>query len=181
MSADAATVLLAPGASGDVRAIEPYLIALSQAGFRAGGVALGTKDPARGVTAFRAAVDGVGGAVIIGGQSFGGRVASRLAAEDDRIAGLVLLCYPLHAPGRWETWQARTEHWPRVRCPVLLLSGDADPFARLDLLRDAVRQLPNAELVTYPGVHHSLAPVRSDAIARISAFVDAWSAAQVAP
>lgn len=171
MTAGAATVLLAPGASGNPRAIEPYVAALSGAGLQARGIDLGTKDPARGVTAFRTAMEEVSGAVIVGGQSFGGRVASLLAADEDRIAGLVLVCYPLHAPGRWETWQARTEHWPSIRCPVLLLSGDTDPFARLDLLHEAVRRLASAELVIYPGAGHSLSAVTADATDRVLRFI----------
>src|SRR5213596_2756142 len=47
----------------------------------------------------------------------------------------------------------------RIACPVLLLSGESDPFARLELLRASVRLLPQAELVTFPGVGHGLLPV----------------------
>jgi len=54
---------------------------------------------------------------------------------------------------------------------VLLLSGDRDPFAKVDLLRREVKSLPNAELVIYPGVGHGLLPVREDAAARIAAFL----------
>jgi predicted alpha/beta-hydrolase family hydrolase len=91
------------------------------------------------------------------------------------VSALVLLCYPLHPPGRTERWRQRTDHWPRVRCPVLLLSGDRDPFARIGLLQEAVAQLPNAELHVYPGVGHGLRPVIGDAVERISRF--AWSLA----
>lgn len=179
MSEVTPTILLAPGASGDLRAIDPHIRALTAAGIDARAVALETKDPARGVVAFRAALESApDGPLVIGGQSFGGRVASLLASQEQRVSGLVLLCYPLHAPGRQDTWAARTEHWPRIACPVLLLSGEADPFAALDLLRQAVRQLPRAELVTYPDVGHSLAPVFDDAAYRIAAFVGGLSAAQ---
>jgi hypothetical protein len=108
--------------------------------------------------------------VVIGGQSFGGRVASLIAAEEPP-AGLVLLCYPLHRPGHPETADERTAHWPRIGCPVLLLSGEADPFARIELLRAAVPQLPEAELVTYPGIGHGLNRVREDALDRIAAWL----------
>jgi predicted alpha/beta-hydrolase family hydrolase len=108
--------------------------------------------------------------VAVGGQSYGGRVASLAAAEPDAAyAGLVLLSYPLHRPGR--PTELRTEHWPAVRCPVLLLSGEADPFARIDLLRGAVKGLKRAELVTYPRLGHTLKPVLDDAIDRIAAFL----------
>lgn len=118
---------------------------------------------------YRRAIDDLGRAVI-GGHSFGGRVASLIAADEAPI-GLVLLSYPLHAPGRHDAWDARTEHWPRIGCPVLLLSGEADPFARMDLLREAVGRLADARLVTYPRVGHGLAPVLDPALDEIAAFV----------
>jgi predicted alpha/beta-hydrolase family hydrolase len=123
----------------------------------------------RAIPAYRAAVRAPA-AAIIGGHSFGGRVASLLAAEVP-VAGLLLLSYPLHRPGHPEQWEERTAHWPRIGCPVLLLSGESDPFARIDLLRAAVRRLPSAELVTYPRVRHGIGPVLPDALERIAAWL----------
>ena len=165
------TLLLAPGASGGASSMDVYVSRLAARDVRARIVELGTRDAERAVPAYRRALESVaGGAAVVGGHSFGGRVASLLAAQQP-VPGLVLMCYPLHAPGRHATWRARTAHWPDIRCPVLLLSGEADPFARTDLLREALRQLPRAELVTYPGVRHGLGPVLEDAVARIAAFV----------
>jgi predicted alpha/beta-hydrolase family hydrolase len=110
--------------------------------------------------------------LVIGGQSYGGRVASLLAATpDSAVAGLVCLSYPLHRPGQPD-WQARTSHWRAIRVPVLLLSGESDPFARLDLLRRACAEgLPDARLVTFPGLGHSLIPVLDDVLDEAAAFV----------
>jgi len=83
----------------------------------------------------------------------------------------VLFSYPLHAPGSPDKALARTAHWPQVRCPVLLLSGESDPFARIELLRKAVELLPDAELVTYPRLGHTLKPVLDDALDRVAAFL----------
>jgi predicted alpha/beta-hydrolase family hydrolase len=105
------------------------------------------------VAAFLAA-SGSGPAVVVGGQSYGGRVAS-LAAAEHPFAALVCFSYPLHRPGQPEA-EARTAHWPRIRCPVLLLSGERDPLARVALLRQAVGRLPQGTLVTYPGAGHSM-------------------------
>ena len=52
-----------------------------------------------------------------------------------------LFSYPLHPPGAPERTDARTAHWPSIRCPVLLLSGESDPFAKIDLLRATVPRL----------------------------------------
>jgi pimeloyl-ACP methyl ester carboxylesterase len=81
------------------------------------------------------------------------------------------MCFPLHPPGRPKRAGERSAHFESIECPVLLLSGESDPFAQLPLLRRAVRQLPNAELVTYPRVGHSLLPVVDDAADRIAAFL----------
>jgi predicted alpha/beta-hydrolase family hydrolase len=77
------------------------------------------------------------------------------AAHGGGPAALVLFSYPLHRPGG-DDWQARSAHWPAIACPVLLLSGDRDPFARLGRLREAVGLLRDAELVVFPGVGHGL-------------------------
>jgi hypothetical protein len=55
-----------------------------------------------------------------------------------------------------------------------MLSGESDPFARIDLLRAAVAErLPGAQLVTWPRLGHSLAPVLDEALDRVAAFMDA--------
>jgi predicted alpha/beta-hydrolase family hydrolase len=114
--------------------------------------------------------------VAVGGHSYGGRVASLAAAEPDApYAALVLFSYPLHPPGAPERTEARIAHWPSIGCPVLLLSGESDPFARIDLLREYVPRLAHAELVTYPRLGHTLKPVLDDALDRAAAFLLAAS------
>ena len=159
------------GASGSAAGLAPQIAALRRRGVEAIAVQLpkGKAEPAMPVY-LAAAPPSMKTA--IGGHSFGGRVASLIAAEHE-YGGLVLLSYPLHPPGRAERWDERTAHWPRIACPVLLLSGDRDPFAKLGLLRDAVRRLPSAELVIYPGVGHGLGPVFDDAFDRVAAFLKA--------
>ncbi len=128
------------------------------------------------VEAFRTQVEPGPGTVAFGGQSYGGRVASLLAAvpADDPAhdpVALVLFSYPLHRPGQPDG-TTRVTHWPDIRCPVLLLSGESDPFAKIDLLRLAVGGLRDAELVTYPGLGHTLKPVFEDVLDRVAAFLE---------
>lgn len=116
--------------------------------------------------------------VVVGGHSYGGRVASLAASEPDApYAALVLFSFPLHPPGSPDRTQARTAHFREIRCPVLLLSGESDPFARIELLRAAVPRFGgHAELVTYPKLGHGLIPVLDDALDRVVAFLSTISA-----
>lgn len=146
--------------------MRPWISGLAERGFDTRYVPLPRGDAERARPVYREAAP-PGPLEVIGGQSFGGRVASLIAA-DQPYAGLVLLCYPLHRPGHPEAAAERTAHWPGISCPVLLLSGESDPFARIEMLREAVRKLPSASLVTYPGVGHGLGRVHDDALGQVA-------------
>jgi uncharacterized protein len=160
-------VLLGHGASGTAASMRPWVTELAAHGVQATALDLPKSNSDRAVGVFRTALEQRPGAAI-GGHSYGGRMASMLAA-DQLVSALVLLSYPLHRPGHPD--ELRTAHWSRIGCPVLLLSGDRDPFAKVDLLRREVSSLGNAELVIYPGLGHGLLAVREDAAARIAAFL----------
>jgi predicted alpha/beta-hydrolase family hydrolase len=69
--------------------------------------------------------------IVIGGKSMGGRVASLLAAAPAlnlKLAGLVCLGYPFHPPAKPHL--LRTEHLGTLRCPMLVVQGERDPFGR---------------------------------------------------
>ena len=66
------------------------------------------------------------GRLVLGGRSMGGRMFSMAVAEGMPAAGLVLLSYPLHPPGKPE--RLRVEHFGEVDVPCLFISGDRDPF-----------------------------------------------------
>jgi len=161
-------LLLGHGASGTSASMRPWVDALAPRGVESLALDLPRGRAERAVGVFEAALDADPGAAV-GGHSFGGRVASLFAAER-AVAALVLLSYPLHRPGRQQ--ELRTEHWSRIGCPVLLLSGERDPFARLDLLRREVERLADAELVTYPRTGHGLITHVDDASERIARFLE---------
>jgi predicted alpha/beta-hydrolase family hydrolase len=151
--------------------MKPFVSGLLDRGIQAVAIDLPRRKAEDAVPAFHAVVPSAT-EVVVGGHSYGGRVASLAAAEPDApYAGLVLFSYPLHAPGSPERTEARIAHWASIRCPVLLLSGESDPFARIELLRTAVGLLPRAELVTYPRLGHTLKPVLDDALDRAAAFL----------
>jgi pimeloyl-ACP methyl ester carboxylesterase len=166
---EAPRIVLGHGASGSAASMAPHV-----AGLRARGIDARAIDVPRGrteaaVSRFTELLD-ADPDLAVGGHSFGGRMAS-LAAAGQPARALVLLSYPLHAPGLQAAWEDRTDHWPAIVCPVLLLSGEADPFARVDLLRQAVTRLPVARLVTWPRLGHGLGPVLDEALDLVAAFL----------
>ena len=147
-------VFLGPGASGGVASLDPYLAGLREQGISAQAVTLPSGNAEKAVAAY-VQQSGRGPDVVLGRRSFGGRVASLAAADPNNVfAGLLLFAYPLHRPGFPE--QLRTEHWPRIGCPVLIVQGESDPFGSPDELRREIGKLRQAQLVTLPGAGHSL-------------------------
>lgn len=96
---------------------------------------------------------GVGtGDLVLGGRSFGGRMCSMAVAQGLPVAGLVLLSYPLHPPGRPDT--LRTAHLPDLRVPVLAVSGSTDPFGSPDELTHHLATIPGPLTTVFlPGPH----------------------------
>jgi predicted alpha/beta-hydrolase family hydrolase len=71
------------------------------------------------------------------------------------VDGLLLLSYPLHAPGRAD--EPRTEHLPRVRTPALFVHGTRDPFGSIEEMEGAVALVPaRTELMVIEGASHDL-------------------------
>ena len=83
----------------------------------------------------------VGGRVYLGGHSYGGRQASMLCAEEPVADGLLLLSYPLHAPGKPD--QPRTKHLPELKMPALFVHGTHDPFGSIEEMESALRLIPS--------------------------------------
>ena len=98
----------------------------------------------------------VGGPVCVGGQSYGGRQSSMLAAEQPAlIHSLLLLSYPLHAPRR--TGDLRTAHFRELRTPAMFVHGTRDPFGSVEALREALQLIPaRTALMTIEGAGHDL-------------------------
>ena len=87
--------------------------------------------------------------LFIGGKSMGGRAATHVAAADAALvlAGLVLLGYPLHPPGRAD--RLRDAHLPDVRRPMLFVQGSRDTFGTPSELKPIL-----ASLEPLPTLHH---------------------------
>jgi predicted alpha/beta-hydrolase family hydrolase len=115
--------------------------------------------------------DLVPGRVILGGQSYGGRQATMLAADDDGVAdGLLLFSYPLHPPGKPE--RLRTEHFPRLGVPAVFVQGTADPFGSIDEVRRALTAIPSpTQLIPIDRAGHDLKRGRFDFSAIVAAVL----------
>jgi uncharacterized protein len=107
--------------------------------------------------------------IILGGQSYGGRQATMLAAEQpDLVTALMLYSYPLHAPGKPE--RLRVEHFPRLQVPCVFVSGTVDPFGAPAELRDAISAIPAlTEMITIDGAGHDLKRGRFDLVPVVAA------------
>lgn len=93
--------------------------------------------------------------VFLGGQSYGGRQASMLLAEEKLADGLLLLSYPLHPPGHPE--KLRTQHLPNLHVSTLFVQGGRDPFGTIEEI-EAARKLIPAKTLLLPveGAGHDL-------------------------
>jgi len=90
--------------------------------------------------------------LLLGGRSYGGRMCSMAVAQGLPAAGLVLLSYPLHPPGKPE--RLRVEHFGDLQVPVLFVSGDRDPFGSPEELAQHAEAIPGpVTRVTLPGAH----------------------------
>ena len=74
--------------------------------------------------------------VFIGGKSMGGRIASMIAEDahqQGRIAGVICLGYPFHAPSRPDL--PRTANLVTTTVPTLICQGTRDPFGTREQVR----------------------------------------------
>jgi len=116
---------------------------------------------------YLAAIDALGskGALVIGGKSMGGRVASMVADalfESGRIRGLLCLGYPFHPPGRPE--QLRTGHLVDLKTPTLIVQGTRDEFGNRDEVSN-YKLSPCIDILWLEDGDHELKPRK-----RISGF-----------
>lgn len=176
-------LLLAPGAGADAthhtlvaveEAVAPLPVARMDFPYRRAGKRAPDKTP----VAVSAVVEEAAALVeragcrpeqlVLGGRSFGGRMCSLAVAEGLPAAGLVLLSYPLHPPGKPD--RLRVEHFAELRVPVLFVSGEKDPFGSPAEFAEHIDAIPGpVTQVWLPGGHD---PRNKDA--EIAAAVRDW-------
>ena len=165
-------LVLTHGAGGNCNM--PVLVALAEA-FAEQGVAVlrcdlpfrhlrphgpprgsGADDRAGLRQAIAALRETISGKIFVGGQSYGGRQATMLVAEEKNLAdGLLILSYPLHPPGK--PAQLRTQHLPQIKTPALFVQGDKDPFASPAEIAAALKLIPaDTSLLIIENAGHDL-------------------------
>lgn len=117
-------------------------------------------------------------ALVLGGRSMGGRICSMAVAGGDDIgaalpaAGLVLISYPLHPPGKPE--KLRVEHLPRINAPCLFIQGTRDTFGGAGELEPWTATIPGP--VTHVWLEGKGHDLKGSDVA-IAAAVSDWLAA----
>lgn len=209
------SVLLTHGAGGNVD--DPALVALADVVAAAGHPAVRVTMPyrqrrakgpppraERGVGDLAAVIAGIldtgtePGPWVLGGKSYGGRLATMVAARVpgvDRVVevtgrldvvGVACLSYPLHPPGRPD--RVRVDHFDAIDVPVLFVQGTHDPFGGPDELCPHLGRLSApATVVPVGGGDHSLRVPRTrsadgrthpaqDVVAGLTVQAGAWFA-----
>jgi hypothetical protein len=183
-------VLLTPGAGAG--ADQAALVAVDDA-LQADGVAVmrmdfpyrlaGRKSPDRPAVLLQAVRDGAArlaaetgvppANIVVGGRSMGGRMCSMAVADGLPAAGLVLISYPLHPPGRPE--KSRTEHLPALDLPCLFVSGTRDTFGTPAELEAATKAIPGPVThVWIEGGDHGLRRKDAAVAEAVRAWVAGW-------
>lgn len=177
-------VLLTHGAGGDLD--DQGLVALATSIAAAGHLAVRCNMPyrqrrpegppprvERGLGELATVIAGVAQAVpdvaawVLGGKSYGGRLATMVAAGAQgvdlivardvvpRPVGVLCYSYPLHPPRTPD--KVRVAHWSDIDVPVLFLQGSDDPFGGpVELVPHLALLAADPTVVPVPGGDHSL-------------------------
>lgn len=190
------SLLLAPGAGAD--RTQASLVALDEAASAVGAHVgrmdfpyrkAGRKAPDRAPVLLRAVEEeaaALGGPdpLVLGGRSMGGRMCSMAVAESPSgaevagrpVAGLLLMSYPLHPPGRPD--KRRVDHLPALQVPCLFVSGTRDAFGTPEELEEATAAIPGP--VTHAwvdGKDHGLRGADGAVVEAVTAWLDSLGVA----
>jgi len=168
-------MMLGHGAGGGIAAVDLRLateealrlglaVALVEQPYRVAG-RKAPAPPAQVDVAWRAVAEHLhdgGQPLVVGGRSFGGRVACRTSADVGAV-GVLCLAFPLHPPARPE--KSRLDELTSVTVPTLVVQGERAPFGVPDS-----ETLPAGHTLVVVDGDHSL---KKDAAA-IRSAITAW-------
>lgn len=111
--------------------------------------------------------------LFIGGKSFGGRMSSHIPLSEVGIAGLILVSYPFHAPGKPSA--ERSVHFKSLTLPVLIIQGSKDTFATQPWADQALSWLPVHQITWLDGYDHGLTNKKNPQIfSQLAYIIDQW-------
>ncbi len=102
--------------------------------------------------------------ILIGGKSFGGRMCSQLAANEELtdVSGIIYFGFPLHAIGKPSI--DRAAHLSEISQPQLFLQGTRDTLAEINLIKKVCKKLKKAQLEIFEGGDHSFKMLKKTGI-----------------
>ena len=109
--------------------------------------------------------------LVVGGRSFGGRIASQVVAQGTQVNALALFAYPLNPP--YNPAISRDGHLPDIDAPTLFCSGTRDNFASPENLIAVAAKMKTATVHELDGADHGFAVLKSSSRTR----EDVWKEA----
>jgi uncharacterized protein len=108
--------------------------------------------------------------LVLGGRSMGGRMCSMAVAEGLPAAGLVLISYPLHPPGKPD--RLRVDHFRQLDVPCVFVSGTRDPFGTPDEFDEHLAAIPGPVTIErIEGKGHALRGADADIVEAVTAWL----------
>jgi uncharacterized protein len=112
------------------------------------------------------------GPTVLAGWSFGAWVALRHALRDERVAALALVGIPVAGSVSTPRPLPSLGELEALSIPVLLASGDADPYCPVPDLMNLAGWIPRAETLIIEGTDHFFGRRERELAEGIGAWVD---------
>jgi uncharacterized protein len=118
------------------------------------------------------------GPTVLVGWSFGAWVALHHAVKDNRIAAAALIGFPLAGGVSAQRPLPSLGELEGLPVPVLLVTGDADPFCPVTEMRNLADWIPRAETVLLDGADHFFGRRERELAERIGSWIEGSLGAQ---
>ncbi len=113
--------------------------------------------------------------LLAGGKSFGGRMTSQYLSKNpgNSVKGIVLVGFPLHAPGN--PGIERAHHLASIHMPMLFLQGTRDALADMSLMEKVCDGHDAATLKKFEGADHSFKAGKHDLTDALAFSIRDWT------
>ena len=132
----------------------------------------GEEEPADVRAAIARVREQADGPTFLCGWSFGANVALRTALDDERVAALAVVGIPLSEASPEVPALPDADRLATFDRPVLLLTGDADPFCPPHALLELAGQIPNPTVRIVEGGNHFFTKREREAAEIVGGFAE---------